>query len=84
MRSSETSVELDTHTVSDQWHFQAPPSPPLPLPELRVPALKRIHQLPGRLETPPHEHRLLAHHGERIFEQPGLVFNGGRRRHCVS
>lgn len=50
---------------------------------MRVPALERIHQLARRLETAPHEHRLLAHHGEGIFEQPGLVFDGGRRRHCV-
>lgn len=48
-----------------------------------APALERIHQLAGRLETPPHEQRLLAHHAEGIFKQPGLVFYGGRRRHCV-
>jgi len=49
---------------------------------VRVPALERIHQLARRLEAAPHEHRLLAHHGQGIFEQPGLVFYGGRRRHC--
>jgi len=46
-----------------------------------VPALECIHQLARRLEAAPHKQRLLAHHGERIFEQPGLVFNWGRRRH---
>ena len=32
------------------------------------PALERIHELARRLEAPPHEQRLLAHHGEGIFE----------------
>ena len=80
MRSSETSVELGTQSAI---HLSLQLRAGGACPELRVPALERIHQLPGCLETPPHEHRLLAHHSEGIFEQTGLVFNGGRRRHCV-
>jgi hypothetical protein len=48
-----------------------------------IPALERIHQLPRRLEAAAHEHRLLSHDAEGIFEQAGLVFYRRRRRHCV-
>lgn len=48
----------------------------------RAPALEGIHELAWRLQAPPHHHRLLAHHTERIFQEARLVFYRGRRRHC--
>ena len=81
MRSSETRVELAGDAVSTVFAFAQLEAPCRPV--LCVPALERIHQLARRLEAAPHEQRLLAHNGEGIFEQPGLVFYGGRRRHCV-
>lgn len=50
-----------------------------------LPALEGIHQLAGGLEAAAHEHRLLAHDGEGILEQAGLVlYRRRRRRHCWS
>jgi len=47
------------------------------------PVLEGVHQLAGDLKAPPHEHRLLAHHCERILKQASLIFYWRRRRHCV-
>jgi hypothetical protein len=48
-----------------------------------VPAFQRIHQFAGCLETPAHQHSLLADHGKSILEETSLVLCGRwRRRHC--
>lgn len=43
-----------------------------------LPAFQSIHKLAGRVETFAHEHSLLAHSYQGIFQQSGLIL--GRRR----